>query len=246
MPALKAVDDYQTEVRFHFPNEHRPAGRNAKTTSLTPLLAQEGAHFTPINGWERAEFFDPNGQVQITSSFEFDESFDLVGEEVAAVQNNVGLTEVNGFNRIEITGRDAEAFLDRMICGRMPRKHGRVALAYLLNEHGMIKTEATLTRLPASERGPDRYWYGSAAAAEFHDMDWLRHNIRPSEDVHLRSLTNDQTILVLAGPKARDVISAASRGDWSKEAFPWLSSRECDIGFSPATVLGVSFSGELA
>ena len=47
-------------------------------------------------------------------------------------------------------------------------------------------------------------------------------------------------------PKARDVLSACARGDWSKEAFPWLSVRECFVGFSPATVLGISFSGELA
>jgi len=51
---------------------------------------------------------------------------------------------------------------------------------------------------------------------------------------------------VLAGPKAREVLSACSRADWSRDAFPWLSARECFIGFAPATVLGVSFSGELA
>jgi dimethylglycine dehydrogenase len=77
-------------------------------------------------------------------------------------------------------------------------------------------------------------------------MDWLTRHIRAGEDVHIRSLTNDQTILVLAGPKARDVLAACSRGDWSKEAFPWLSVRECFVGFAPATVMGVSFSGELA
>ncbi len=54
------------------------------------------------------------------------------------------------------------------------------------------------------------------------------------------------TILVLAGPKARDVMQAVSRADWSKAAFPWLSVRECFIGFAPATVMAVSFSGELA
>ena len=66
------------------------------------------------------------------------------------------------------------------------------------------------------------------------------------EDVTIRSLTNDQTILVLAGPNARQVLSDCARGDWSKDAFPWLSVRECFIGFAPATVMSVSFSGELA
>ena len=59
-------------------------------------------------------------------------------------------------------------------------------------------------------------------------------------------LTNDQTILVLAGPKSRDVMQAASRADWSDAAFPWLSVRSCFIGIAPATVMSVSFSGERA
>ncbi|MEO0912826.1 MAG: aminomethyltransferase family protein, partial [Pseudomonadota bacterium] len=89
-------------------------------------------------------------------------------------------------------------------------------------------------------------WYGSAAASEYHDMDWLRAHLGPEEDVGIRSLTNDQTILVLAGPKARHVLSAAARGDWSANALPWLSVREAHIGIAPATVMAVSFSGELA
>jgi dimethylglycine dehydrogenase len=148
---------------------------------------------------------------------------------------------VNGFNRYELTGRDVHDFLDRMICGAVPRKPGRVGLSYLLNHHGMVKGEATVANLPDG-----RVWYGSAAAAEWHDMDWLQMHLRADEDVQIRSLTNDHTILVLAGPKARDVLQAVSRADWSPDAFPWLSVREAFIGIAPAVVMGVSFSGELA
>ncbi|WP_342078230.1 FAD-dependent oxidoreductase [Yoonia sp. SS1-5] len=246
LTALKAIEDYQNEFRFHFPNEHRPAGRMAKTTPLTPVLAAEGAAFTTVNGWERAEFFKPDPDFDVTHGFRFDESFDVVAAEVAAVQNAVGLCEVSGFNRFELTGADAPAFLDRMICGRLPRKPGRVGLAYLLNDHGMLKAEATIANIPASDRGPARIWYGSAAAAEFYDMDWLTQHIRAGEDVQIRSLTNDMTTLVLAGPNARAVMQAVSRADWSAAAFPWLSLRECFIGIAPATVMSVSYSGELA
>nr|WP_309502766.1 FAD-dependent oxidoreductase [uncultured Roseovarius sp.] len=246
LTALKAVEDYQNEFRFHFPHEHRPAGRPAKTTPLTPVLAAEGAEFTVVNGWERVDYIKPSEDFHPTLTFDFDETFDVVAAEVRNVQENVGLCEVNGFNRFEITGADRHAFLDRMFCGVVTKRTGRIGLGYLLNDHGMVKGEATIANLPASDRGSERVWYGSAAAAEYHDMDWLRAHLRPDEDVQIRSLTNDQTILVLAGPKARDVLSACARGDWSKEAFPWLSVRECFIGFAPATVLGVSFSGELA
>jgi dimethylglycine dehydrogenase len=246
LTALKAIEDYQNEFRFHFPHEHRPAGRPAKTTPLTPVLAAEGAEFTVVNGWERMDYVKPSADFHPNLGFNFDEAFGIVAAEVRNVAQNVGLTEVNGFNRIEVTGADRHRFLDRLFCGTVTKRDGRVGLGYLLNDHGCIKAEATVANLPASDRGPARVWYGSAAASEFHDMDWLTAHLKPDEDVQLRSLTNDQTILVLAGPKARAVLSDCARGDWSVTAFPWLSLRECFIGFAPATVMGVSFSGEWA
>lgn len=218
----------------------------AKTTPITPVLAAEGAEFTVVNGWERMEFIKPSPDFHVTHGFHFDESFPVVAGEVAAVQNAVGLTEVNGFNRFEIKGSDARSFVDRMFCGKITAKAGRVGLGYLLNHHGMLKSEATIANLPASDRGPARMWYGSAAASEYHDMDWLFKHIGADEDVTIKSLTNDMTILVVAGPKSRDVLQAVSRADWSKAGFPWLSVRECFIGFAPATVMAVSFSGEMA
>lgn len=192
------------------------------------------------------DYLKPAPDFHPTLGFDFDETFEITAQDVRNLQENVGLCEVNGFNRFEITGTDRHSFLNRMFCGALPQREGRVGLGYLLNHHGMLKGEATVANLPASDRGPARVWYGSAAASEYHDMDWLTQHIAPSEDVQIRSLTNDQTILVLAGPKARDVLSACARGDWSPQAFPWLSVRECYVGFAPATVMSVSFSGELA
>jgi dimethylglycine dehydrogenase len=241
LTALMAIQEYQNEFRFHFPHEHRPAGRPIKTTPLTPILEAEGAEFTMVNGWERVDYIKPSSDFHETHGFRFNEVLEVVAREVETVQTRAGICEVNGFNRFEMTGSGVRDFLDRMMCGRVARKSGRVGLGYLLNHQGMIKAEATITNLQDG-----RVWYGSAAASEFHDMDWLQAHLRPDEDVQIRSLTNEHTILVLAGPKSRDILSQASRADWSKEAFPWLSARECFIGIAPAVVLAVSFSGELA
>ena len=241
LTALKAIEDYQNEFRFHFPHEHRPAGRPMKTTPLTPVLAAEGAEFGTVNGWERMAHVKPVPDFHETHSFRFTEVFDVVAKEVKALQSGVGLTEVSGFNRIEITGADARDWLDTMFCGKVTRKTGRVGLGYLLNHHGCVKGEATLANLDEGI-----IWYGSAAASEWHDMDWLRAHLAQGKDIRLRSLTNDYTILILAGPKSRDVLSAAARGDWSASAFPWLSVRRAFVGIAPAVVMAVSFSGELA
>ncbi|MBX2854911.1 MAG: FAD-dependent oxidoreductase [Rhodobacteraceae bacterium] len=239
--AMKAIEDYQNEFRFHLPHEHRPAGRPIKTTPLTPILAAAGAAFAVVNGWERMDYLKPSPEFAETHSFRFNETFDVVARDVAAVRDGVGLAEVSGFNRLELTGAGVHDFLDRMMCGRVQKKSGRVGLGYLLNDQGMVKSEATVANLPNG-----CVWYGSAAASEFHDMDWLRAHLSATDDVAIRSLTDEYTILVLAGPKARTVMQSVSRADWSREAFPWLSVREATVGIAPAVVMAVSFSGELA
>jgi dimethylglycine dehydrogenase len=168
LTAIKAIEDHQNEFRFHCPHEHRLAGCPAKTTPLTPVLAAEGAEFTVVNGWERLVYIKPSPDFHPRLTFDFDEAFDVIGAEVRNIAENVGLTEVNGFNRIQITGTDRHAFLDQLICGTVTKRVGRVGLGYLLNHHGCIKAKATVTNLPASDRRPARVWYGSAAASKFY------------------------------------------------------------------------------
>ena len=240
--ALKAVEDYQNEFRFHMPHEHRPAGRPAKTTPLTETLAGLGADFATVNGWERAAYFKPSPDFEQRYSFRFDNTFDIVAREVEAVRNAVGIMEVSGFNRYRITGQGIQDWLDGIVCSRVPRRPGKVGLTYFLNQQGGVKGEATIANLADGE-----VWYGSAAAAEYHDMDWLTARLPDDGSIAIESLTDDYTILVVAGPKSRELLSeAAPETDWSREAFPWLSARKAAIGAAEAVALSVSFSGELA
>ena len=238
--ALKAVEDYRNEFRFHFPHEHRPAGRPVRTTPLTETLVREGAHMGQVAGWERLEYVAPGGFAE-EHSFRFTDAQPLVADEVRTVHEDVGVTEVSGFSRFELTGTDVHAFLERLSCSRIPKRTGKVGLIYLLNRQGCLKSEMTVANLPDG-----RVWLGSAAAAEWHDRDWMAAHLRKGEDVAIRSLTGSHTILLLAGPRSRDVLSKAAQGDWSAGAFPWLSVRRAEVGIAPATVMSVSFSGELA
>ena len=240
--ALKSIEDYQNEFRFHMPHEWRPAGRPAKTTPIYLALKAEGASFGVVNGWERAAFYKPSAAFEAEHSFRFDNTFDVVGNEVRAVQERVGIMEVNGFNRIEISGRNVHDWLDGITCSTVPRKPGKVGLCYLLNDLGNIKGEATLANV-----GEDRVWFGSAAAAEYHDMDWLRARLPEDGSIRLESLTNSHTILVIAGPRSRELMQrVAPRSDWSKQGFPWLTAKQVFIGHHEALAMSVSFSGELA
>ena len=239
--AAKAIEDYQNEFRFHMPHEHRPAGRQARTTPLYNTLKKARAEFGVVNGWERATFYKPTPDFEENLTFRFPNWHEVVAKEVEAVHNAVGLMEVSGFNRYEIRGAGALDWLDGLVCSRVPRRVGKVGLVYGLNDHGNVLSEATLAVL-----GDDRVWYGSAAAAEYHDRDWLNESSSP-DGVTIESLTDSHTILVIAGPKSRDVLAAAAPdADWSRDAFAWLSCRQVEIGGVNTVAMSVSFSGELA
>ena len=237
---LKAVEDYQNEFHYHMPHEHRPASRLARTTPLYPVLDQLGCAWGTVNGWERALFFKPAADFVDEHSYRFTATRPVVAAEVRTLTRGVSIMEVSGFNRFEISGPGAGAFLDRMICGAMPRQDGKVSLAYLLTEQGNVLSEATIARLEQ-----DRFWYGSAAAAEWHDRDWLLRHM--ADGVTLREMMSTHTILVVAGPRSRDLLQSVSpRSDWSRDSFPWMRVRSMFIGHAEVLAMSVSFSGELA
>jgi len=185
-------------------------------------------------------FFKPQADFVDEHSFRFTPTKAIVAQEIAHLQQHVSIMEVSGFNRYEISGEGVSEFLDRMICGRLPTEIGKLSLCYLLTEKGNVLSEATLVKL-----GEDRYWWGSAAAAEWHDRDWL--NRHKPETVTVREMASSHTILVVDGPQSRALLQSVSpRCDWSSDAFPWLRCRSMFIGHAEVAAMNVSFSGELA
>jgi len=237
---LKAIEDYQNEFHYHMPHEHRPASRLARTTPLYCALDQMNCAWGVVNGWERALFFKPDADFVDEHSYRFTPTKEIVEQEIAHLQEHVSIMEVSGFNRYELRGEGVDAFLDRIVCGRVPTEIGKISLCYALTEKGNILSEATLVKL-----SENRYWWGSAAAAEWHDRDWL-NRFKP-DSVTLTELANAYTTLVLAGPKSRDLLQKVSpRQNVSRDALPWLRATQMSVAYADVIVMNVSFSGELA
>ncbi len=234
----KAIEDYQMEFHYHEPHEYRPAGRLARTTPLYPLLKSMGAEFGVVNGWERALCFPPEGYQSIPGYRFQPEREAVIASEVQAIANGVGLMEVSGFSRYRLHGQGVVEAMDRLIAGRMP-KEGKVSLSYLLTQKGNVLSEATLARL-----GDDEIWYGAAAAAEWHDRDWLTAHL--PDHISIENLSQSHTVLVLAGPKSRAVLmNVAGHEDWSNEGFPLMAVKPVVIGHAEAMVMRISYSGEM-
>src|SRR5208337_385877 len=85
----------------------------------------------------------------------------------------------------------------------------------------------------------------SAAAAELRDLDLLRQSVRAGESVEIADVTEERGVLVLSGPRSRELLSRLTDAPLTNEAFRWLSAREIPIAGHPVRVLRVSYVGEL-
>ncbi|MBX2883412.1 MAG: FAD-dependent oxidoreductase [Granulosicoccus sp.] len=242
LTAVKAIEDYQHEFQWHLPHEHRPAGRPAKCSPLYPVLKGEGASFGVVNGWERVNFFQPSADFVESHGYRFQNWHELVGAEISALSENVSVAELSGFNQYRIRGENALDWLGGLTCSNLSTATGAVSLCYFLTENGNLKSEATIVPL---EDGS--IFYGSAATAEFHDMDWLNEHLPKHSDIQIESYTNTHTALVVAGPQTRKLLSKISpRTRWSQSGFPWLKARTCYIGHIETLAIALSYSGEQA
>ncbi len=238
---IKNEECYEHVFIHHYPLEERPAARPAKTSPCYLRQKELGAVFGQKFGWERANWFAPKGmEPKDKYSFRRTNFFEPVREEVRAVRERVGLLDLTGFSKFEITGPGAEALLDRLVANRLPKKIGRIQLCHVCTPRGGVAAEWTITRL-----GEQAFYVISAAAAERHDWDILVKNRPADGSVEIRNVTLDRGVLVVAGPRSRELLQTLTDADLSNAAFPWLSAQEILVGLAPVRALRVNFVGEL-
>jgi len=235
----RSIDEYHEMYQTRMPGEYRPAGREIMTNPIYSTLKAKGAVFAENYNWERPKWFDTKGEGEIYS-FRRSNAFDAVGEECRAVRNVVGVADITGFAKIDVTGPDAAPFLERMSANRIPSTDRGMRLVHMLTELGGIECEMTITRL-----GPERFFILSSIVAEQHDSDWLTQHVVAGEDVEITDVTEDYGALAVAGPRARDVLTKLTDADLANESFRWLTADEIEVAGVPCRALRVSYVGEL-
>jgi dimethylglycine dehydrogenase len=147
---------------------------------------------------------------------------------------------MTAFSKFEVTGPGAEAWLDHLLSNRVPKKMGRIALSYLLTRNGGVRSEFTVYR-----EGPEQFYLVSAGALERHDFDYLGKLLPADGSVKLQRVTQQYGVLVLAGPRSRDLLQKLTDADLSTPGFPWLSGKWLSVGAARTRALRVNFVGEL-
>ncbi len=237
----KTEEAYSHVFIIHYPDEEREAGRPLKTAPCYERLKSMGAVFGQKFGWERANWFVDGEMDQLDHwSFRRSKWFDAVGKEVINVTNNVGVLDMTAFAKCRITGKHALKFLDNLLANKMPQKSGQIALCHALNSNGGIHSEFTVLK-----EKDESYYLVSAGALQRLDHDYIKKYMSQDDDVRYQNLTDEKGVLVLAGPKSRELLERVSDHDFSNEAFPWLTAQEIEIDNSRITAMRVNYVGEL-
>ena len=237
----KNEEAYANVFTIHYPDEEREAGRPLRQAPCYDRLKDLGAVFGQKFGWERANWFAPKDIDQVDDwSFRRSKWFTHVGNECLNVQNNVGILDMTAFAKCRISGPSAKDFLDNLVANKLPQKNGRVNLCHALNTKGGVHSEFTIAK-----ESDESFYLVSAGAFQRLDHDWIKKWMPKDRSVSFENLTNSIGVLVLAGPRSRDLLSKISNADFSNKAFPWLSAQKIDVGLAPSIAMRMNFVGEL-
>ncbi|MBN36534.1 MAG: FAD-dependent oxidoreductase [Rhodospirillaceae bacterium] len=225
----------------HFPFRQPETARGVRRSPIHEHLKARGACFGVTAGWERANWFAPEGvEAKYEYSWKRQNWFEYAREEHLAVRNGAGLFDMTSFGKIRAEGRDAASVLNRICANEVDVEPGKLIYTQFLNSRGGIESDCTVTRLSETE-----YLIVVPGASLVRDMAWLKRHTPDDAHIIYTDTTSAESVLCLMGPKARDVLSTCSPADLSNEAHPFGTMREIEIGYGICRAHRVSYVGEL-
>ena len=234
----KGMEVYGNEYAMHFPHHEWPAARDKKQSAVHGKIRELGGVMGAYNGWERANWFaQPGDDTSEDSTHTWGRSGpwqQRIKEECEAVRDAVGVLDLPGFSRFDLSGEGAAEFLRGRITGALP-KVGRMNLGYFADSRGRILSEMSVMR-----HAEDAFTLITAASAQWHDFELLAHDL--PDGLTLKDRTKDVSVLVVSGPQARLLYSGISNGDLN---LPWLSYQKAEVAGKTCLMVRVSFMGEL-
>jgi glycine cleavage system T protein len=225
----------------HWPYRQMETARPVRKSALHDRLAAANACFGQLIGWERANWFAPEGvEPKYEYSWLRQNWFDYGAAEHMAIREGVGLYDLSSMANFIFQGKDALSVLQK-ICGNdIDVPVGHVVYTQMLNERGGIEADLTVTRLEE-----DKFFIVTAGATEVRDFDYIQRHIPEGAHAYLVDMTSAYTMIGLMGPKARDLLSKVTLADLSNEAFPYGTAQEIEVAYATPLAIRMSYVGEL-
>ncbi len=226
---------------LHFPFKQWETGRNVRMSALHSRLAEHGACFGQLFGWERANWFAPKGvEPKYQYNFMRQNWFDYSAAEHLAVREAVGIYDLSSMAKFILAGKDALSTLQE-ICGNdIDVPLGKVVYTQMLNERGGIEADITVTRLKE-----DRFFIVTAGATALKDFDYIERALTDRSHAFLVDMSSAYAMLGVMGPKSRKLLEKITDADLSNQSFPFATAKEINLGYASVLTMRMSYVGEL-
>lgn len=225
----------------HYPFRQFETGRNVRMSPLHQRLVENRACFGQVAGWERPNWFAPEGvKPEYEYSFGRQNWFEYSAQEHAAARNSVALFDQSSFSKYLVQGRDAVSVLQKICTADIDTSAEKIVYTHWLNERGGIEADLTVTRLAENE-----FMVISGAATTHKDLDWLKRHIGHDDYCSVTDVTSQYAVFGVMGPNSRALLEPLLNIDLSNEAFPFGRSVNGELGYAPIRITRVSFVGEL-
>lgn len=237
----RAVEHYAHHYKMRYPGQESEVARGIRRSPLYEILKGRGAVYGSKNGWERPNWFAPEGVEPVDRPGFTDQNWKpYVAEEHRAVREGAALIDQSSFSKFELRGPGALAAIQRLTVSNMDKPAGSVIYTQLCNERGGIESDLTVTRLAA-----DRFYIVTGSGFGVHDAHWIESHLPKDGSAFLIEVTSGRAVINLCGPKARAVLQAVAEEDVSNEAFPFATARDITIGAAPVLAIRIGYVGEL-
>ncbi|BBD35942.1 FAD-dependent oxidoreductase [Aminobacter sp. Y103A] len=237
----RTLEAYGKHYTIGYPHEEYASGRPYIVSPLYERLKKHRAVFGSKLGWERPNWFAPDGvEPKDVYAMGRQNWFEPVGDEHRHVRQAVGVFDQSSFAKYEMTGKDAQKALDFICANDVAKPVGRLTYTQLLNTRGGIEADLTVARL-----ADDKFYVVTGTGFRTHDLAWIGDHIPAGLDAKLVDVTEQFGTLSLMGPNARKVLEAVTDSDVSNAAFPFGHVREIVIAGATVRALRVTYVGEL-
>ena len=224
-----------------WPNREFQTARPFRRSPVHHLVEQAGASFGSRMGWERPNFFAPQGESPaIDYSWGKQNWIPWVDAEQRATRGAVAIFEQTSFGKLLVSGRDATTLLQWLCTADIDCAVGRAVYTGVLNERGTYEADVTVTRI-----AHDEYLWITGSASVNRDRDWISRHVGPEQQVSVTDVTGASAVFGVMGPRSRELLQSLSSADLSNEAFPFATSREIDLGMSTVRATRITYVGEL-
>jgi 4-methylaminobutanoate oxidase (formaldehyde-forming) len=237
----RTVESLGLLYAMHWPYRQPQSARGVRRSPLHDRLHARGACFGELAGWERPNWYAPEG---VPAAYEYSYGrqnwFKYSAEEHEAVRQDVGLFDQSSFGKFVVEGPDAEAVLNRICANDVSVPIGRIVYTQWLNDRGGIEADVTVTR-----DSETRFFIVTGAASQTRDFAWLRRNIAAGARAIAFDLTSAFAVLGIMGPRSRELLQSLTAADLSDAAFPFATSQCIDLGYARVRASRITYVGEL-